>query len=132
TDAAGNKSNPTGESIHTSFQAYDSLGTPVNVDVTAVLADKSNTGTTWQFYATSGDSNGASTVVGTGTLDFDSAGKLKGSTGNTINIDRTGTGAKSPMNVKLDFSNVTSLASNDSTLVMTNQDGSQIGTLNSF
>src|SRR5207245_1082697 len=62
----------------------------------------------------------------------DATGKLKGAAGDTINIDRTGSGAKSPMSMKLDFSGVTSLASNGSTLVMTNQDGSQIGTLESF
>ena len=44
TDAAGFTSNANGESVHTSFQAYDSLGAPVMVDVTAVLSSKSERG----------------------------------------------------------------------------------------
>jgi flagellar hook protein FlgE len=36
------------------------------------------------------------------------------------------------MNVKLDFSEMTSLTSRDSELVMTRQDGNAIGTLNDF
>ena len=38
TDNAGFTSNPNGESVHTTYTAYDSLGNPVNVDVTAVVA----------------------------------------------------------------------------------------------
>ena len=69
TNAAGLTSNPTGESIHTAYVGYDSLGTPVAVDVTAVLESKSDTGNTWRFYATSGDTSNPDTVVGNGTLD---------------------------------------------------------------
>lgn len=132
-DGTGNKSNPNGSSISTSFVAYDSLGSPVNVNVTAVLKNKSATGDTWQFYATSPSTGNGSSVVGNGTLTFDNGGVLTNSTGTTINIDRTGTGAKTPMSVKLNFGGVSSLASsNGSTLVMSQQDGSQIGTLESF
>jgi flagellar hook protein FlgE len=132
-DGAGNKSNPDGTSITTSFVAYDSLGSPVNVNVTAVLENKTAAGDTWQFYATSPSTGNGSAVVGNGTLTFSNTGQLTNSTGTTINIDRTGTGAKTPMSVNLNFGGVTSLASaGGSTLVMENQDGSQIGTLESF
>ena len=132
-DAAGNKSGANGTSVHTSFVAYDSLGSPVNVDVTAVLAGKTTAGDTWQFFATSGDTGNGSTVVGNGTLTFDSTGKLVNSTGTTLNIDLTGTGAKSPLSINLNLNNVSSLASpTGSTLVMSQQDGSQIGTLDNF
>jgi flagellar hook protein FlgE len=132
-DAAGNKSNPIGSSINTGFVAYDSLGSPVNVNVTAVLENKTTAGDTWQFYATSPDTGNGSVVIGNGTLTFNNTGKLINSTGTNINIDRTGTGAKTPMSVNLDFAGVSSLASaNGSTLVMNNQDGAQIGTLETF
>ena len=93
TDNAGFTSNPNGESVHTSFTAYDSLGNPVNVDVTAVLQSKSTTGDTWQFYASSPDNQGGTgPVLGDGTLSFNANGTLKQVTGNTLSINRTGTG----------------------------------------
>jgi flagellar hook protein FlgE len=132
-DGAGNKSDPNGTSITTSFVAYDSLGSPVNVNITAVLENKTTAGDTWQFYATSPNTGNGSAVVGNGTLTFNNTGQLINSTGTTINIDRTGTGAKTPMSVNLNFNGVSSLANAaGSTLVMNNQDGAQIGTLETF
>ena len=118
--------------MHTSFVAYDSLGTPVSVDVTAVLESKASTGTTWRFYVGSGDDTDQSLVVGNGTLQFGTDGKLLDSTGTTITLDRDNTGAVTPTTIRLDFGTMTSLTSNDSELVMTSQDGSPMGTLQSF
>ncbi len=139
-DSAGTKSDPTGESVYTSYVAYDSLGTPLTVNVTAVLESKSDVGNTWRFYATSGDdtdasaytSGGAGQRVGTGTLTFDSSGKLSSSSGTALTVDRKNTGALTPLSMNLDVSKVTSLTSRSSDLVMTQQDGSSIGTLTSF
>jgi flagellar hook protein FlgE len=131
-NAAGVKSDPTGESVHTSLVAYDSLGTPITVGVTAVFESASNAGNTWRFYAESADDTDPATNLQSGTLTFDSTGKLIASTGASVPIDRQATGAKTPMNVKLDFSQMTSLTSRDSELVMTHQDGNAIGTLNDF
>lgn len=132
TDAAGVASNPSGESVHASFEAYDSLGTPVTVEVTAVLENKSTAGNTWRFYADSGDNKQGGLALGNGTLTFDNTGKLVNSTNTNINIDRTGTGAGSPLSMKLDFNSMTQLTGQGSTLVMARQDGSSIGTLTSF
>jgi flagellar hook protein FlgE len=133
TDNAGFASNPNGESVHTSFVAYDSLGTPVTVNVTAVLQSQATTGNTWQFYATSAQNEGGTgTFLGAGTLTFDSNGNLKNVTGNTLDIDRTGTGAVSPLPITLNFGSVTQLSGTSSDLVMTSQDGSPIGSLQSF
>ena len=132
TNAAGVASNPAGESIHTTMVVYDSLGTPLTVDVTAVLETKSNDGNTWRFFASSGDDTDTALNLGTGTLTFDSEGQLLDSTGTTINIDRANTGAATPLAVNLDFSAMTSLTSRSSELLMTVQDGSAIGTLNAF
>lgn len=134
TNAAGFKSDPTGESIHTTAIGYDSLGSPVSVDVTAVFESANATGTTWRFYADSGDNHapGGGQIVGNGTLNFDTSGKLLTSTGTNISVDRTGTGAATPFTFKLDFSGVTALSSNTSDLTMSKQDGSPLGSLSSF
>ena len=148
-DAAGNTpltftadaaSDPAGESVATSMTFYDSLGQPVKVDLTATLTGKSNTGTTWKFYATSGDdqdpANPGGTLVGTGTLSFNTAGVLQSSTGSDLNIHRSETGATPNMPVQLDFSGMSSLAQDaahtGSQMEMSDQDGIQIGTLSSF
>lgn len=134
TNAAGATSNPTGESIHTSSVIYDSLGAPVTVGITAVFEKTTATGTQWSFTADSGDSKDptGNQIVGSGTLTFDVNGKLLNSTGNNISINRTGTGARSPFAVKLDFTGTTALASATSTLVTSKQDGSPLGSLSSF
>lgn len=128
----GIKSAPSGESVATSFTAYDSLGNPVAVNVTAVLENTSSAGNTWRFFATSPDNTVGGTVLGDGTLTFDSQGDLKGSTGTTLNISRAGTGATSPMSISMNFSSMTELSGQDSSLVMSNQDGMPPGTLSSF
>jgi flagellar hook protein FlgE len=102
------------------------------VDVTAVLESKSNDGNTWRFFANSGDDTDTALNLGTGTLTFGSDGQLLDSSGTTINLDRAGTGAATPLAVELDFSSMTSLSSRNSELLMTVQDGSAIGTLNAF
>ena len=130
--AGGFTSNPAGESVHTSFEAYDTLGTPLTVDVTAVLESQSSAGNTWRFYVDSGDNKVGGLALGNGTLTFDNNGKLIASTTTSVNIDRTGTGAATPLSFKLDFGSMTQLTGQNSTLVMTRQDGSAIGTLDSF
>jgi flagellar hook protein FlgE len=145
TDATGLiRSNPSGESVFTSFEAYDSLGTPLTVNVTAVLEQKADTGNTWRFYATSpndtdaatfdpvGNPTGNGLLVGTGTLTFDNNGKLLSVTGNSLTISRSNTGAATPIAVEIDFSSMNSLTDSDSVLTMTEQDGFPIGTLNGF
>jgi flagellar hook protein FlgE len=129
---AGITSDPVGESVHTSFVAYDSLGTPLSIGVTAVFESSANTGNTWRFYAESPDDTDVNLALGTGTLTFDSSGKLLSSAGTQITLDRNNTGVKTPLVVNLDFSQMTSLASRNSELVMTRQDGNAIGTLNDF
>lgn len=131
-DAAGFTSNPNGESVHTSFQVFDSLGTPLNVDVTAVMESKSNTGNTWRFYADSGANATGGIALGNGTLTFDSSGNLLSSTGTSISINRSGSGAATPLSVKLNFGKMTELTGQQSTLVMSTQDGFPAGTLDSF
>ncbi len=132
TDSLGNVSDPSGESVSTSVVVYDSLGTPLSVNVTAVLESKTSAGNTWRFYAQSADDTDVTLNVGNGTLSFDTQGRLVDSTGTTISIDRDNTGSGTPLVLKMDFGSMTSLTSGQSNLTMTAQDGSPIGTLNSF
>lgn len=143
-DSAGLSSDPNGESVYTSFVVYDSLGSPLTVNVTAVLESKADTGNVWRFYASSADDTDAAAfdpaatanhdgaVLGTGTLTFDNTGKLLSNVNNTLTITRADTGAATPLNITLDFDSMTSLTTRASSLVMTEQDGSATGTLNAF
>ena len=98
---------PTAESVYTSYQVFDSLGTPLTVNITATLEAKTDAGTTWRFYASSPDDTDATktftegqvppsqgSIIGTGTLNFDQDGKLLGTTTPTIQINRTATGRR--------------------------------------
>jgi flagellar hook protein FlgE len=122
-----------GESVHTSFMVYDSLGNDLQVNLTMALEQKTNAGVTWRFYAESPDDTDANKVLGTtGTVMFDSDGRLINTTNNTISIDRDNTGALDPVRVTLDFENVTGLNTETSTMVMTTQDGYAAGSLTNF
>ena len=122
-----------GESVYTTFQVFDSLGTPVQVKLTMVLESKSNAGTTWRFYAESPHDTDPSPVLGTtGTITFDSNGRVINVQNNTIQINRTNTGAADPLVVELDFSALTGLTTQSSAVVMTVQDGFPTGTLANF
>ncbi len=148
-DSAGNTplaftndptSNPTGESTTTAMTVYDSLGSPVTVNLTTVLQSKTNSGTSWKFYATSADNldpaNPNATLVGTGTLTFNNSGQLQQVTGNSINVHRAGSGAQAALPITLNFSGVSALAQDSahsgSSIAMSSQDGIQIGTLTTF
>lgn len=122
-----------GESVYTSFLVYDSLGTPIQVSVTAVLESKTDGGTLWRFYTESTDDTDPTPVLGaTGTIQFDNNGRLLNVTNNILQIDRDNSGASNPVSFELDFSNLTGLTTDMSTLVMTFQDGFEAGTLTSF
>jgi len=126
--------NPVGESTNTTITAYDSLGTPITINLTTVLQSSTpGGGDVWQFYASSPNNTGtAGPIVGSGTLTYDSAGQLVSSTGTQLSINRTGTGAASPLNINLNFGSTTALSSQSSNVVMSTQDGEPIGTLTSF
>lgn len=132
TNAAGIASKPSGESVHTTVVGYDSLGSEVSVDVTMTLVGKSSSGTTWQFLTSSADNQADNLSLGNGTLTFGTDGKLLTTVGDTVTVDRSNTGAVTPLSMKLDMGSLTALTSRDSDLVMTDQDGTPTGTLNAF
>lgn len=117
----------------TSFQAYDSLGNSVNVNMTFALTQKASTGNTWRFYAESPDDSDASSVVGSGTITFDTMGFVADTSDTSMTINRANTGAVDPLNISMDFSQLTGLNTQSQDGVrMTRQDGFPVGTLNDF
>lgn len=126
-----------GESVRTSFVVYDSLGASVNVDITLALDTRDNTGTTWRYYVESPDATDVPLQVGTGTISFDTQGRISTTAPVTVNIDRSGTGAASPLTIEFAFagdgdSGLTALADSSSAVAATFRDGSPIGTLTNF
>jgi flagellar hook protein FlgE len=122
-----------GESAHANITAYDSLGNAITLDVNTVLASQNAGGTTWDFYVSSPDNVGGDPVLGNGTLTFDTSGQLTAVTGNTVTINRTGTGATALQQITLDFSGVQALSTGaSSTMVSESQDGFAFGTLNNY
>jgi flagellar hook protein FlgE len=65
-------------------------------------------------------------------LTYGNNGNLLTASNTTININRTGTGATSPLDVKLNFGSTTALAAQSSNLAVSSQDGSPLGSLSSF
>lgn len=117
------------------FLAYDSLGNPVNVRVTAVLESVVDNVTTYRWFAESGDNSpatGASIVAGTGLITFDGDGKLIAAPNNTVNVQRFNNTALDPLSFQLDFSETSGLAAPGATLAAARQDGSPPGTLTSY
>ncbi len=125
-----------GESIRTTFTAFDSLGSEVSVDVSMVLDGRDSSGTRWRYYAESADDSDSATQLATGTIRFDTDGQPINPLPATILIDREGTGAASPLSISLDFASgsngLTSLADDVSEFSATYRDGSPLGTLASF
>lgn len=125
-----------GEGTRTAVIAYDSLGTALEVQVGMTLESRSNTGTQWRYYIESDGNMGASSQVATGTLNFDTQGNLIATTPVAIQIDRTGTGADTPLSISLNFASgadtVTALTDSTSQINASFRDGAPIGTLSDF
>jgi len=126
----------TGESIRTTFVAFDSLGSPLEIDLTVVLEDKTAAGTSWRFFAHSGDDTDLDSFLGTGMLEFDTNGQFVSSTNNSVTINLANTGALDPQSISLNFTDqfgaVTALSDIQSRISSISQDGTSIGTLQEF
>ncbi len=125
-----------GESARTTFIAYDSLGNPLQIDLTMVLESKDSTGTQWRYYASSADDTDLDRHLSTGVLSFDTQGALLTTVDTQVIIDREGTGAVTPQSIELSFSDqfgsLTALTDNTSQLNAISQDGTALGTLEDF
>jgi len=124
-----------GESAVADFIVYDSLGIPLSVRLTAVLEERTSTATTYRWYADSSDNDPASGVdiaVGTGLITFDGEGNFTTATEDTVSIQRRNVSSASPLEFTLDFAQLSGLATENSTLAVSRQDGSAPGVLTSF
>jgi flagellar hook protein FlgE len=124
-----------GESAVTDFVVYDSLGIPISVRLTAVLEDRTSTATTYRWFADSPDNDpdsGAEIAVGTGLIMFDGEGNFTTSTEATVSVDRRHVSSASPLEFELDFEQISGLATDNSNLAVSRQDGSAPGVLTSF
>ncbi|MCA9161154.1 MAG: flagellar hook-basal body complex protein, partial [Planctomycetales bacterium] len=103
--------------------------------VTAVLEQRTDSATTYRWYADSADNSartGSGISVGSGVLTFDGNGNFISSTNSTVSIDRYNTPSVSPMQFELDFSSVSGLATDKASLAAARQDGSPPGSLTSY
>ena len=121
-----------GESIRTSFKAYDSVGNDMDVYVTLTLESKTDDGVTWRYYAESAEDTDFDRVVGTGTIQFDTSGNFLEAIERNITIDHADTGAATPQTVTLDFSRMDGFAMTSSAISLLSQDGFMAGTLQDF
>ncbi len=134
--ASSERSEATGESKRTTFVVFDSLGSPLEVNLTFTLEAKTNTGTTWRYFVDSPDDLDGSAAIATGTVQFDTFGSLITTGPIGVQLDRSNTGALSPMafsiNLGADNDQVTSLSDAESELAAVFRDGRESGTLDSF
>ena len=124
-----------GQSAVADFITYDTLGLPIRTRVTAVLQSRSDTATTYRWYADSADNapaNGSDIAVGSGLITFDGNGNFVSATKTTIAIDRSGLPSVSPLEFEIDFANVSGLATASASLAASRQDGSPPGTLTNY
>lgn len=124
-----------GQSAVSDFIVYDSLGIPLPVRVTVVMETRDNTSTTYRWFADSTENaplSGVEINVGTGLIQFDGEGNVTNVTNTTVSIDRETVSSVSPLEFELDFSRLSGLAAERSTLSASRQDGSPAGTLSSF
>ena len=125
-----------GESVRTSFVVFDSLGSPLTVDLTFVLQQTvPGSGTIWEFVAESLENDALDRVLGLGVVTFDANGRFVSATNQSFSLIRSN-GAVSPLTVSMDFDSgtdaITALTDTSSTLAAVFQDGSPIGTLSNF
>lgn len=125
-----------GESARTSFAVFDSLGTPITVDLTFVKQENvSGGGTIWQWMAESNDNDGPDRVLGLGVVEFDSRGQFLQASNEAFSVIREN-GATTPLTVTMDFDDgtdaISALADENSLIAAIRQDGSPIGTLDAF
>lgn len=121
-----------GSGITSSFTVYDSLGNAVVVNATYALETLAPTGPVWRYYITAPDGGGTLETIGTGTVTFDNNGNYVSAAGNQFTLDRSGTGATSPLPFTIDFAQVNGLSTDVSNVIAASQDGYPAGVLNNF
>ncbi len=133
--AFGSVQEAKGQSAVADFVTYDTLGMPIRTRLTAVLESRTDSATTYRWYADSADNSpraGSGISVGSGVLTFDGNGNFISASNSTVAVDRYNLPSVSPMEFDFDFSSVSGLATQEATLAAARQDGSPPGTLTSY
>ena len=125
-----------GESVRTSMVVFDTLGTPLTVDLSFVLQSTTpSQGSTWLWAAESSDTDSLDRFLGKGVVTFDANGRFVGSSNLAFSITRAN-GAVDPLTISMNFDNgtdaISALTDTQSNLAAVFQDGSAIGTLSQF
>jgi flagellar hook protein FlgE len=131
----GKLQDPKGQSAVADFIAYDTLGIPINVRVTAVLQERTDSATIYRWFADSSDNSpltGSNISVGTGLVSFDGQGNFLTASNDQVTIERRGIPSSDPLQFKLNFGAISGLSQATATLAVSRQDGSSAGTLTSF
>jgi flagellar hook protein FlgE len=131
----GNMQDAKGQSAVADFIAYDTLGIPVNVRVTAVLQERTDSATIYRWFADSSDNSpltGSDISVGTGLITFDGKGNFVSSTNDQVAVERRNIPSSDPLQFTMDFASISGLSQDHATLAVARQDGSSAGTLTSF
>lgn len=139
-----------GESVRTTFIVHDSLGTPIEVDLTMVMVARNADGTFWRAFAHSDDDSDVALHLEQGPraepplgpvplIQFDNFGRLLSNPQVQIEIDRTNTGASDALSVNLlmesNGDGITALSDNTaarSNIAAVFEDGARLGVLSSF
>lgn len=126
-----------GTGAATDMVVYDSLGESISVRLTAVLESRSSTSTTYRWFADSSQnistSNNYDISCGTGLITFDGDGNYITATNTEVLVYRDGeSAANSPLTFNFDFSQISGLATETSSIAVSRQDGSGTGTLSSY
>lgn len=124
-----------GQSAVADFVAYDTLGIPLNIRVTTVLESVSDSQTVYRWFADAANNSpldGAEIAVGTGLITFDGSGSFISTTNDRVTVQRRNIPSADPLEFALNFSSVSGLASDTSSLAASRQDGSSAGKLSSF
>jgi len=132
-----NRQNAIGAGIRTDLQVFDSLGSPITVQMTFVLESKSDTETIYRWFADSSDNqpiDGSAIATGTGLIRFDQDGRLIGTDNTTISVERTQVASVSPLDFEFEMNigALMALATASPDVKQTHQDGAGAGTLYDF
>ena len=132
-----NRQDAAGASVKTDLQVFDSLGTPITVQMTFVLESKTDTETIYRWFADSSENqpvDGSAIATGSGTIRFDQNGKLIDATSTTVSVERTQVASVSPLDFdfEMDIGALMALATNSPNVRQTYQDGAGAGTLYDF
>jgi len=132
-----NKQDALGAGVKTDLQVFDSLGSPITVQMTFVLESKNDTETVYRWFADSSDNqpvDGSAIATGTGTIRFDQHGRLIGDPEPIISIRRTQVASVDPLDFQfsMNIGALMALATTSPDVRQTYQDGAGAGTLYDF